>query len=682
MARIARAADSKKVRVLSGPRAGETAPLKTACLLVLVAGATAFAHWPALSAGALSFDDTQYLLNNYLVRNPSWTNAWQFTAEVLEPSTVGGYYQPLNMISLMVDSALGGSPRNLRPYHRTSLALHVANTVLVVVLLTMLFGAVWIAAAVGVLFGVHPLTVEPIPWIGERKTLLATFFALWSLIAYIHYARSAGDSAAAGPGPAAASAPRRGTAAFVLCHLFFVLALLAKPTTTPLPVMFLLMDAWPLGRIGRRAVIEKIPLVVIAAVFSLITYVSQSRTANVVLPGEQSPFEAPLRICHNIAFYPFKIICPANLTSHYATPRPLDLTQSSILAGVIGTTVILILLVVSLRRTRALLVGWLIFFVALLPTTQIFGFSNVIASDKYAYFPSVGLLMIVTWALVGGRRRLGSVRWVRVAAPLVFIVLAASETVATRRYLTRWVDTETLYQHMISVTPNASILHSVIGNTYYENGRIDESIAEHQIALKHAWGSGRIAEVCVDLGNALRAKGRLNDAIASYREALRLHPDFCEAHTNLGLALSEAGRMDEAAKSFAESIRLKPRNPEAHCLWAAALLKAQRLDEAVVHLRAAVAQRPLYPEAHNNLAIALDALGKPDEALKHFYEIVRINPESVEGRYNLAVALQRRKRWDEAARQFREVLRLDPYDAGARKALEEINSRRSERAPP
>jgi hypothetical protein len=153
-------------------------------LAVIIVVLVVWVHWPALSAKALSFDDQQYLTDNILVQNPSWTSAKRFVTEILTPSTVGGYYQPLSMISLMLDVALSGRPGNLQPFHRTSLILHVINTLLIVVLLYQLFGNPWVAAMIGLLYGVHPMSVESIPWIGERKTLLAAFFSLLALIAY------------------------------------------------------------------------------------------------------------------------------------------------------------------------------------------------------------------------------------------------------------------------------------------------------------------------------------------------------------------------------------------------------------------------------------------------------------------------------------------------------------------
>ena len=187
-------------------------------LIVAVCVAVVIAHWPALSANALSFDDTQYLTENLLVQSPGWASAKQFLTEVLEPSTVRGYYQPLTMISLMVDYALGGRADNLMPFHRTSLILHAANTALVIVLLYLLFGQAPVAAAVGLLFGLHPMTVEPIPWMSERKTLLAAFFALCCLVAYVRFKH------------------KGNWRLYVCCLVLYLLALMSKPTSVPLPL--------------------------------------------------------------------------------------------------------------------------------------------------------------------------------------------------------------------------------------------------------------------------------------------------------------------------------------------------------------------------------------------------------------------------------------------------------------
>lgn len=299
--------------------------LITVCILVFAA------HLPALSAQAMLVDDSQYLINNLLVQNPSWASARRFLTEVWRPSSVMGYYQPLTMISLMVDYAFGGRPDNLRPFHRTSLVLHIANTALVVVLLFLLFGNPWVAAGLGLLFGLHPMTVEPIAWVSDRKTILAAFFTLWSLIFYVRFARNSTWKL------------------YVCCGVMYVLALMSKPTSTPLPLLMLLIDYWPLRRVRWAAILEKLPLFVIGSFFAIITYISQSRTAYVVLPHQHEVWRIPLIICHNIIFYLCKILWPANLSSYYPFPHPMDLSHPAILTGVIGTCILVLLLVVSLH---------------------------------------------------------------------------------------------------------------------------------------------------------------------------------------------------------------------------------------------------------------------------------------------------------------------------------------------
>jgi len=619
--------------------------LVAAVLVLAVMAAVAAVHWPALYAQALAFDDSQYLTENRLVRNPSWQSAWRFLSEALEPSTVGGYYQPLTMISLMVDDALGGRPDDLHAFHRTSLALHVANSALVVVLLYLLFGRPWPAAVVGLLFGLHPMTVEPIPWVGERKTLLAAFFALSSLIFYVRYARKSGWKA------------------YVACLLLYVLALMSKPTSTPLPLAFLLLDAWPLGRLtvhpktrvapaSRRCdsrvlgctlnwhiLTEKLPLFAIGAVFAVITVVSQGRTAHITMPSEYPPSRIPLVLCHNIVFYPLTMAWPANLSPHYPFPDPLILSAPMILAGVVGTCVLIPALVLSLRWTRAFLVGWLIFFVLLLPTTGIIGFTIVIASDKYAYLPAVGLLMVLAWLLGNlwarppARTRSAVVR----ACILVLALLAAgAESVATYRQIARWQDTEGLYRYMLTLAPRSARLHTILGEILADQKRPDEAIAEHRLALQ-------------------------------------LKPDFAEAYNNLGIVLADSkGNFQDATKCFEQSLRYWPDNPRAHSNLAIALAIQGKLPDAVSHYERSLRLMPRSSETHNNLATTLLKLGKASEAMQHYQEAIRLDPDNAEARSNYGYALEMQGNRDQAARQYREALKIAPNNLQAQQGLQRL----------
>jgi Flp pilus assembly protein TadD len=523
-------------------RETEAHPAATVLLLLIlgVVAATLIAHWPALSAQALNFDDHQYLTENPLVRNPGFASAGRFLQEVTKPSTVEGYYQPLTMISLMLDYAAGGRPENLRQFHRTSLALHVANVILITVLLYMLFGQPWVAAMVGLIFGVHPVTVETIPWVGERKTLLAAFFALWCLIAYVRYAR------------------RPNWGLYAACLVLYLLALLAKPTSTPLPVVLLLLDFWPLNRLSWRTVLEKVPHLVLAAVFSVITMVSQANTARFDLPGTYAPGHIPLILGHNIIFYLLKFAWPANLSSHYPFPQPLDFSDSMVLAGMIGTCILIPALAISLRWTRAPLTGWLIFFVAILPTMGILGFTIVIAADKYMYLPAVGLLLILAWVLEkawmagdGERRKRHR------ATVLVMVVLAAGLlTGATHRYLGRWSTSEELLNYMIGLAPRSPVLYNNRATVLTNKGDYDGAVRDctKAVELKPDY-----AEAYCNRGNTLDRAGSYEQAIQDCTRAIQIQPKYAQAYGNRGIALAHLGRVNDAIRDFSSALERDPR---------------------------------------------------------------------------------------------------------------------------
>lgn len=626
----------------------------TALLAAGVAVAALVAHRPALSAKALSFDDQQYLVENYLVQKPGWESTRRFLTEVLEPSTVGGYYQPLAMISLMLDCAMGGSPKNLAPFHRTSLALHMANAMLVVLLLSLLMGRPWPAALSGLLFAVHPLTVEPIPWVGERKTVLATFFALASLIAYVVYAKRK-ELKTRGPGP------RTGAGAYYGASVAaFVLALMSKPTTTPLPLAMLLMDAWPLRRLRWRTVLEKVPFLLIAAASSVITFLSQARTAAVRMPGEYSPWRIPLVLCHNVVFYLEKMIWPAKLSSHYPFPEPLTLSEARMLAGVIGTILLLAALALSWRRTRALAVGWLIFFVMILPTMQIVGFSDVIASDKYAYLPAVGLLMILAWALGHAIDALAA-RWNRRNALLsvaaACAVVAALFARGTRRYLAEWQTTERLYAHMLRLAPNAAPLHFGLGFDLATRSQMNEAAAEFKRALDLGF---QTPELYSNYGAALLKLGRPDEAVRYLTEAAKLKPKNSSIRNNLAQALIAQGRADQAFEELRRALEAKPDSPNALYNMGSYLVGGGRPAEAVQYLRRAIGIKPDMHEAHCRLGDALVAVGRGAEAVEHYRQAIRIEPGYAEARNNLAAELLRQNRVDEAIGAAQAALRADP----------------------
>ncbi len=671
--------------------------------LAVVGVIVAITHWPMLSTRAFTFDDRQYLIDNHLVRHPSWQSAGRLFAEVLTPSTVHGYYQPLTMVSLMLDWARGGRTDNLRIFHQTSLALHVMNTLLVIVLLYQLFGQVWAAALAGLLFGVHPMTVEPVAWLSERKTLLATFFTLASIILYVRWTRAGshfnsfplwGKARERGAGAPASTLPQplpereggsrpragRGWGWFVGALLLFILALLAKPTSTPLPVLLLLLDFWPLRRLSRRGVLEKVPFLIVAGVSAVVTVISQGRTAALALPHQYSPGWIPFTICHNVVFYLCKIIWPVRLSAHYAFPQPFDLSSPMVLAGVIGTPVLLAVLLISLRWTRAAATGWLFFFVAIFPTLGVIGFTHSIAANKYAYLPAVGLLMILvsflTW--LWRRAALPGRALARVAIVGLLLGLSGLGIAGTRAELPNWRNTETLYRHMLELAPGVAGLHNDLADELTQQGRLDEAAQEYERALRL---NPNMYDGHNGLGIVLLARNRPGEAIPHFEIAIRLDPKRGAAYGGLGAALARQGRDEEAYQYFEQSLQRDPHIAEVHANMGAILATRGDLDRAIQHYHEALRLKPESARTHFNLGVALVRLGDPGRAAAEFREAIRLEPNYVAAYGNLGMVLGMQGQVDEAVVVYEAALRIAPGDARLRAALAEAQSRRSASAP-
>ncbi|MHC4445659.1 MAG: tetratricopeptide repeat protein [Planctomycetota bacterium] len=648
------------------------------CLMLLVAGAVFFTYLPVLSANALTFDDNEYLVDNRLVQNPSWSSAGRFLSEVSRPSTVRGYYQPLSMISLMLDYSMGGRADALWTFHLTSLLLHLANVLSVMLLLYMLFSNPWASALVGLLFGVHPMTVEAIGWVAERKTVLSTFFALWSLIVYVRYAR------------------RGSWPLYAVSMLSCVLALLSKPTTVPLPAVMMLLDIWPLRRFNVRSVLDKLPFFVVCGLSVCITFVSQKNTASMFVYVDSDVVLRPvLIICHNIIFYLRNIFWPVDLVPHYPYPQPLGIEHSRVLAGVIGTCVLIPMLLVSLRWTRALAVGWLIFFVAIFPAIGAIGFTTTIAADRFVYFPMMGLLLILVWLATGLWNASGK-SYKRIVPVAAVLVLAGLESANTRKYLSQWQESEKLYRYMLSIVPEAPIPHHNLGYILDQKGRIDEAIEEYKIALRLKPNSSK---VYYNLGIVLFKKGVHDESVRHFEEALRLKPTNSQFHNNLGVVLVEMGRLDDAINHFSLARHYDPSYPEAQNNLANALCKKERYVEAVELYRDELARFPDRVGTYGSLAYALGKTGKgaesieyyekslvfdpgnfdvhtslgnsyyklnrTEKAVQHFGQAVKLRPDSSIAHTNLALGLAKQGKTAEAVGEYRQALRLKPdnYEA-------------------
>ncbi len=621
----------RRARASRGPAIGEAAALvrarvTLALLTLAVVAATVLVYRPVLTAQAASFDDEEAIVRNQLVRNPSWDSVRRFFSEVTLSSVVRGYYRPLTLTSLMLDSAMGAEPDDLRVYHRTSLALHVGSTALLILLCYQLFGQPWIAAAVGLLFGLHPMTVEPVAWVMERKTVLAAFFAFAAVNAYARYTR--------------AGTMRWYVGAIVL----FLMSLLAKPTGTPLPLMLLLMDYWPLRRFSRRAVIEKWPFFLLAGLFALLCVVCEQKVNPLTMPAKLSPLHLPLRLCWLTAFYPGKILLPIRLSSVYMLPYPLALTNPIVIAAVAATGALIVAVVLSARRTPAIWTGTLMFYIGLAPTMGFVGYSWVSASDKYVYLPAFGLAIVLAWALeratTGGAERTRRARRAMIA--LAVLMAAGLLGAGTHRYLQKWQTTQGFLAYMLELAPNSPHLHCQMGRFHLDRGENEQSIEHYTTALSfHPTNPDALN----NRGLAYLALGRYEGALEDLSKVVELRPNDADAHYNRGMTWSAKGDYARAIRDFDKAIQLLP-------TWAS---------------------------AYNNRGVAYTNMGQHDRALEDHVKAIELEPGSAMLYNNRAVDYYRLKEYDKAWADIERCRKLGGTPSPQLVALLEQASGRTEK---
>jgi protein O-mannosyl-transferase len=530
---------------------------------------------PVHGYGFVDYDDDEYVFRNPHVQAglDAESVAWAFT------SMEAANWHPLTWLSHMLDCQLFG----LDPagHHLVSVALHAANAVLLFLALSSLTGRLWPSALVAALFALHPLNVESVAWIAERKNLLCTFFWMLTLCAYGRYARR--------PGPAWYAAVVATTA----------LALLSKPMAVTLPLVLLLLDFWPLRRLSRatavRLCVEKLPLVVLAVIVSAITFQAHLRGGSVVAMEAIPPRARLANALVSYLAYVFKLVWPARLGVFYPHREgSVPVVHVVAAAGVLLAVTAAVLW--AARRAPYLAVGWLWYALTLLPVIGIVQVGTQAMADRYAYVPAIGLFLALAWAAAGLAARAPAPRAWAVAAGLALCALTAR----TVRQIPVWHDSVTLFASTVAAVPDSWVAH-------------------------------------YNLGNVLTATGRPAEAEAEFRETVRLRPRFARAHNNLGDALDALGRHEEAAAAYTEAIRINPQMAEAHNNLGTALAATGHLEEAVAALRQAVGIEPRFAEAYLNLGVILRRLGRLQESAEALDRAVTLRPDLDLARYQRAI---------------------------------------------
>jgi len=674
-----------------------------AVLLVLV---TMALYWPATRCDFVTLDDNTYVIDNTHVSSGlTFANVWWALG-----SGYAANWHPVTWLSHMLDCQMFG----LKPWghHLTSVLLHALNAGLVFALLQLMTGARWRSLVVAALFAVHPLRVESVAWVSERKDVLSAFFGLLALLAYARYAEGSGQKSedrspktegspkseaqsanpeAGGPSTLRSSATEDGccyggratedrwslshlpaSSCYLLSLFFFALGLMSKPMLVTWPLVMLLLDYWPLRRwepstinsplsTGWRLVREKIPFFALAALASVVTFLVQQH-GGAVMGAEGLPLGARVgNALISYRRYLGKLFRPADLAVFYYHPGQWPLGKVLLAGGLLLSISVAVWLL--RRRSPVLLVGWLWFLGTLVPVIGLVQVGEQAMADRYTYFPSLGVLLLAAWGAYELTRRwhYGVLAlWVAGSAAIVLCLAL------TRQQIGYWKDGEALFRHALAVTENNQIVHVAFGDALGRKGQLDGAIRQYQEAIRLKPG---YAHAHHNLGIALEKKGQLDEAIRQYQEAIRLKPDYAEAQYALGVVFLEKGQLDEAIPEFQGAIRLQPDYADAHNNLGLALGRKGQLDEAIRQLQEAIRLKPDYAQAHNNLGNALAMKGQLAAAISQFQAAVRLKPDYAEAHNNLGNALTMKVQLAAAISQFQAAIRLKPDYAQAHNNL-------------
>src|SRR2546425_291030 len=594
--------------------------LQHAVIPLVIAFSTFAAFLPALQNQFVSWDDAENFLDNPHYRGLGWTHLrWMWTTHL-------GHYIPLTWMTLGLDYLLWGM--NPVGYHLTNLLLHAANAVVFFFVVRRLLAralpspsehgyALAVSSGVAALvFAIHPLRVESVAWVTERRDVLSGLFYLVAILLYLR----------------ACERGARGRGWYWLSVAVFGCALLSKSMVVNLPIVLLILDVYPLRRLGgavgwwsepaRRVYVEKIPFVLLAAAASAVALMAQLSHNTMVSVVQLSALGRLALSVYGLSFYLWKTVAPVNLSPLYELPPTVNPWAPPFLLSY-GLVLAITAIVLALRRrVPGLPAAWVVYIVVLLPVLGIFQSGPQITADRYTYLAGLG------WAILAGAGLLSCWHATRFLIPSCAVCLISGLGVLTWNQVQVWHDSEKLWSHAAAIDPRSPV--------------------------------GQYS-----LGLALVRQGKLTEAIEHFKTALQIKPKYPDAHTNVGAALADQGKLAEAIDYYREAPQSKPDDALAHYNWGVALARQGKMEEAIGHYRQALQSKPNYAEAHNNVGAALADQGKLAEAIDHYRQALHNKPDFALGHYNWGLALAQQGKPAEASEHYQQALHIDPNDADA-----------------
>lgn len=620
---------------------------------------TAIVYLPSARFDFVDFDDPHYVTGNEFVNTGL---RWENVVRAFSGAHSSNWH-PVTWISHMLDCEWFG----LKPgaHHVVNFLLHGGNAAVLFLLLHLMTGAMWRSAFVAALFALHPLHVESVAWISERKDVLSTFFGLISAWFYVRYVVRKAHGAKAG-------------IPYVLSLLLFALGLMSKPMLVTLPFVFLLLDFWPLGRETRSALkketaaragfpilalmIEKIPFFILSLISCVITFVAQREEGAVRSLGEYALSFRLTNVVVSYARYLGKTVWPTDLAVFYPMPEAWSAWQvGGALLVVVGGCIA----AVRLAKTRPyLFTGWFWFLGTLVPVIGLVQVSEQSLADRYSYIPLIGIFAASTWLVCEVfQKRL------RIGLSVFGCLLIVACALLTSEQLPHWRNTETLFSHAIAVTDKNYLALNHLSTDLMRQGRMDEARSN---LMKAVQIRPQFYQAQLNLGHILATQGQLTEAETHFREAARLAPDSADARYNLGNVLRAQGKVDEAIIALGAALQLEPHRNDARSGLALLLAGQGKMEEATRHYEEVARLHPEDPNAQYNLATAHASLGNNDQARQFYEAALQLRPDFPEAHLQLASVFAKTGDKTSAIRHLQQALQLRPDFLAAEQELQRL----------
>ena len=619
------------------------------CILLVIA--TFIAYMQVLKYGFItSFDDTEYLTSNWNIKAGLTKESivWAFS------TSYASNWHPVTWLSHMLDYELYG----LEPFghHLTSLLFHIINTLLLFGVLLKTTGALWRSGLVAVLFALHPLNVESVAWVSERKNVLSTFFLLLTLWAYVRYV------------------DKKNARNYLLVVLFLALGLMSKPMLVTLPFVLLLLDFWPLKRFGEvrpaRLIFEKVPLFILLIGSCVATFIAQ-RSGGAIRFSEFSSLY--FRIANALVSY-FEylrnMLWPSGLSVFYPHPgNALPIWKP--LACTIVLVVVTIWVVKEIRRAPYLAVGWFWYLGTLVPVIGIVQVGEQAMADRYTYVPLIGIFIAIAWSLPE-QIKTGKEKLLPILSGIVISVLIA----LTWIQVSHWKNSITLFKHAINVTDTkylgVATIHAFLGDAYHREGKLGIAISEFKKSLDldpiNPYSLNNLAATLAEQGN-------LKEGLSYAQKLSRLQPDYTPGLITMGNILEETGKLDQAQIYYEQVLELDSDSFENYLNLANILYRKGNLEGAIPHYKKVITLNPNLLEAHYNLGNVFGQLGQPIDAKKEFEQAIRCDEKQPMPHYGLGLIQLQTGNYLKAIEAFEQALSLNPKLEQARHFLAQASEK-------